>query len=192
MKRLFLLVLIVVVGWFWYKGNFDLAKVQTQVENIMAKVLPTDIPQNLIQLPNSKIKLQKDAADAFVAMQESAKKDNVFLLAHSGYRSVSTQQVLWNKFLKLYGNKYTTKILKPPGESEHQTGYAIDIDDGEDLECSLKQCFKNGSAYKWLVENADKFGFEISYPENNSEGIVFEPWHWRFVGTEEAKRILKE
>jgi zinc D-Ala-D-Ala carboxypeptidase len=192
MKKLALLIIIIAVGWLWYKGSFDVAKIENEVGNVMAKIMPTTTPSPLVEIPSSKVLMQKDAEEAFVKMQEAAKTDGVILIPHSGYRSISTQRYLWNSFLRKYGAKYTAQVLKPPGESEHQTGYALDIDDGKDMTCSLNQCFKNGTAFKWLTENASKFNFEISYPEGNSEGIAFEPWHWRFIGTAEAFKILKE
>jgi D-alanyl-D-alanine carboxypeptidase len=184
-----IILLLAILGFFALWMN-ETVHVST-VDNIVAKILPSATPEQLVEIQGSKVLMQNSAADAFVLMREAAKKDGVSLIPHSGYRSVSTQQYLWNKYLKKYGAKYTAKVLKPPGESEHQTGYAIDIDDGNNLKCSLQRCFKDGSAYKWLTENASKYNFEISYPEGNPEGITFEPWHWRFIGTPEAIKILK-
>jgi len=184
----FFFFIIISVGVLWFTGSIKVPL----VDEMIAKIMPTMVPPNLVKIAGSGVSMEKDAADAFTQMQKAAKTNGVILIPRSGYRSISTQQSLWNRFVKLYGSKYTAKVLKPPGESEHQTGYALDVDDGKNLTCSLMRCFKDGPAYKWLTANASKFDFELSYPEGNPEGIAFEPWHWRFIGAAEAVKILKQ
>ena len=71
------------------------------------------------------------------------------------------------------------KILKVntlPGYSEHHTGCAIDI--GAPNEAILEEEFDQSEAFDWLQQNANKFGFHMTYPKNNNTGICYEPWHW--------------
>lgn len=70
----------------------------------------------------------------------------------------------------------------PPGFSEHHTGYAVDIGDGNAPHTHLEETFADTAAYRWLTAYAARFGFELSFPPNNPQGVMYEPWHWRFVG----------
>ena len=73
-------------------------------------------------------------------------------------------------------------VSAPPGYSEHHTGYAIDIGDADVPATNLSPDFENTAAFKWLRENAAYFSFELSFPRDNPQNIMYEPWHWRFVG----------
>ena len=78
--------------------------------------------------------------------------------------------------------KARLKYSAPSGYSEHHTGLAVDINETEEW-------FKDSPAYPWLLEHAGEFGFENSFPENNVQGLGFEPWHWRYVGVKNAQEI---
>jgi len=139
----------------------------------------------------NKYKVHKDCAEAFKKMKEDAKKENCKLKVVSGYRSSKYQkQVFRSKFNGCYPTsgqmKARLKYSAPSGFSEHHTGLAIDINDTE-------ESFKNTNEYRWLIENAHAYGFENSFPENNFQGLGFEPWHWRFVGKNgEYKYIFEQ
>ncbi len=147
--------------------------------------------------PNDKLisigycRVHKDLADAFKEMQTAAKKDGIDLKVVSGYRSSKYQiQVFRSKFNGKYPTeeqmKMRLKYSAPSGFSEHHTGLAIDI-------CETEECFKDTEEYKWLLKHANEYGFEMSFPENNEQGLGFEPWHWRFVGkNNEYADIFKE
>lgn len=136
-------------------------------------------------------KVHKDLAAAFKKMQADAKKEGVTLNIVSGFRSTEYQKTV---FPKKFANKKNPtekefisrlKFSAPPGFSEHHTGLAIDIN-------SLEQTFAGTKAYKWLAEHAKDYGFEMSFPRNNKQGLGFEPWHWRYVGTAEAQKIFSQ
>lgn len=72
----------------------------------------------------------------------------------------------------------------PPGHSEHATGYAIDFAIRPSPNCpDAEACMSALPAARWLRENAPRFGFEQSFPAANAQGVKWEPWHWRWVGT---------
>lgn len=73
-------------------------------------------------------------------------------------------------------------LSAPPGYSEHHTGYAIDIGDAQFPQWDTQEAFETTPAFRWLERNAARFGFELSFPRNNPQGVNYEPWHWRFVG----------
>lgn len=135
--------------------------------------------------------LNAEAAQAFQIMVEAARSQNVQLMGISGFRSIPDQQALFDKQIEKRGSAAAAaKLSAPPGHSEHHTGYAIDITDASRTDVDLKPAFEETAAYQWLVTNAAQYGFEQSFPQNNSQGVSYEPWHWRYVGSARAARIF--
>ena len=144
--------------------------------------------------------LQTEAAQSFAAMQAAAKLDGVSLILQSGYRSVEYQQGLFNqqveKIIKTGENEEEAiikaqEVVAKPGHSEHSTGYAADI--LTDSYRVMDSGFAETDAYTWLTEHAAEYGFIERYPKDKKPitGITFEPWHWRYVGAENAAEIKK-
>ncbi len=130
------------------------------------------------------IRLRSKAAEQFEAMRTAAAQAGVRLVPLSGYRSYDEQEAV---FFSLKAERHQdaqtrAEVSAPPGYSEHHTGYAIDLGDGNQPQTHLDQSFGETAAYQWLASNAVKFGFELSFPPDNLQGVAFEPWHWRFVG----------
>jgi D-alanyl-D-alanine carboxypeptidase len=76
----------------------------------------------------------------------------------------------------------------PPGHSEHATGYALDFGARPDRGCAdVENCFADTPVGKWLILNAPDYGFELSFPKDNAQGVTWEPWHWRWVGTSNSE-----
>lgn len=121
-------------------------------------------------------------------LMEAARADGVSLLAASAYRSFETQAGLKSAYRVTYGSGANT-FSADQGYSEHQLGTALDFTT-EKLGADFSG-FAKDPAYKWLLDNAWKYGFILSYPEKNSY-YIFEPWHWRFVGTALAKTLHEE
>jgi zinc D-Ala-D-Ala carboxypeptidase len=135
--------------------------------------------------------LNVEAAQAFQTMVEAARSQNVQLMGISGFRSISDQQALFEKQIEKRGSaEAASKLSAPPGHSEHHTGYALDITDASRTDVDLKPAFEDTNAYQWLVANAAQYGFEQSFPQNNSQGVSYEPWHWRYVGSARAAQIF--
>ena len=124
-------------------------------------------------------------------MAEAARQDGVHLLLRSGYRTHDHQSRLFFGGARARGISLAerARVSAPPGFSEHHTGYAIDLDDANDPRY-LRQSFDQTRAGKWLFKNARRFCFELSFPRGNPQRVIYEPWHWRFVGTEEARRVF--
>src|SRR3546814_14748474 len=87
--------------------------------------------------------------------------------------------------------------VAPPGHSEHSTGYAIDFGTRPSPGCDdVEYCFDRTPLGQWLLEHATDYGFELSFPWKNIQGVTWEPWHWRWVGRsaiehgERAARLL--
>lgn len=158
-----------------------------------------DIPENILghlpyeQAPveelkninqDGSIRLREKAATKFLQMQQDAKRQGVILTPISGFRTISDQEYLFFE-IKAKRKQDVSKraeVSAPPGYSEHHTGYAIDIGDGNAPATNLSTNFDKTSAYQWLEKNAAKYSFELSFPKGNLQGISYEPWHWRYVG----------
>jgi len=137
------------------------------------------------------VQLQKEAAESWNRLSQAAKTAGINLEAISGFRSVEEQGRLWNAQVKKRGSeKEAARYSAPPGYSEHQTGYAIDIGDVDRANTRLNEAFAQTQAYRWLTQNASKFGFEQSFGQGNSQGVAFEPWHWRYTGDARAKSVF--
>lgn len=132
--------------------------------------------------------VHKDCAEAFIKMQNDAKKENIHLEIISGFRSIEYQKTIFPcKFKTLPPTEKDfiarLKYSAPAGFSEHHTGLAIDIN-------SLEEDFADTKEYEWLLKHAKDYNFEMSFPKANTQGLGFEPWHWRYIGTEEAQKTF--
>ena len=123
---------------------------------------------------------------AFQDMSAAAQKENVRLHVIWAYRSPELQREQFEEAKRKHGPRNGIKWLAPPGFSEHQTGWVLDIGDGDEPAADDNSLFERTRAFKWLKDNASRFRFELSFPPGNWQGVSYEPWHWRFVGTPEA------
>lgn len=126
-------------------------------------------------------------------MYDQALKDGVKIYINNAYRSVESQEKIFNsrvnKYMKNKMSKrdavaLTKKSVQVPGYSEHHTGLAIDFSKLGDYQVNSKM-------WKWLSENASDYGFILRYPSSktNITKISYEPWHYRYVGKKIAKEI---
>lgn len=122
-------------------------------------------------------------------MIDAGNNDGVSILVLSAFRSFQTQSILKSSYKVTYGAGTANSFSADQGYSEHQLGTAVDFTtkktDG------MLDGFSRTPEYKWLVENAYKYGFVISYPAGNAY-YKFEPWHWRFVGVTLATKLYEE
>lgn len=116
--------------------------------------------------------------------------------AQSTYRSIEYQKGLYEKSINKYlkqgksqeeAQKLTDEYINRPGTSEHHLGLAVDFN-------NVDEGFENTKAYEWLLENASDYGFILRYPKEKEDitGIEYEPWHWRYVGPEHAKKMKEQ
>ena len=136
--------------------------------------------------PQKDLWFRKDTLPFLENLINDAKKSNINLKVLSAFRSFETQSELKTQYSVTYGTSAANKFSADQGFSEHQLGTAVDFTTTE-IGSNLES-FKKEKAYEWLKNNAYKYGFILSYPENNSY-YQFEPWHWRFVGKKLAKKI---
>ncbi|MBT8422176.1 MAG: D-alanyl-D-alanine carboxypeptidase family protein [Gammaproteobacteria bacterium] len=133
-----------------------------------------DVGPNIMGRP---VELTPATAMAWRDMAAAAAADSVTLLPVSGYRSIEYQAMLIRK--KINAGQCIDDILMvnvAPGFSQHHTGNAIDI--ATPGYKPLVEEFDESPAFEWLSTRAADFGFLMSYPRDNPEGVIYEPWHW--------------
>jgi zinc D-Ala-D-Ala carboxypeptidase len=152
------------------------------------------IPMKLSQL-NSKYVLsgKKDqyfhgnAIEFLTDMLDDAEGDGIDLKIVSAYRSFDEQIAVKGQFTQIYGSG-SNAFSADQGYSEHQLGTTVDLTDP--ITGGAYNSFAQTKEYQWLLKNAYRYGFVLSYPEGNTF-YVFEPWHWRFVGTDLASDLKR-
>ena len=129
--------------------------------------------------------LQPEAQAAFTEMQTAAAKDGLTLNICSGFRSYETQNQLYLRYCNRDGKAAADRYSARPGHSEHQTGYAMDIN-------MASSAFNNTPEAKWIAENCWKYGFILRYPEGKEDitGYMYESWHVRWLGEDLAKKVF--
>ena len=134
--------------------------------------------------------VHKEIYANFKQMQLRAAERGVSLKLLSGYRSINLQRDIFyeNKSIRNQTAIERSWDSAPPGYSEHSTGYAIDVGDGNYPNTHFEVEFENTPAFKWMKRYAPKYHFVLSFPRNNKQGVTYEPWHWRFEGTVNALR----
>lgn len=120
-------------------------------------------------------------------MIDDAKKENKNIVINSAYRSYQDQEDIVNTYRELYGDSYIEKYVLLPGYSEHQTGLGIDFGSTD------SKIFIQSDEYKWMQENAYKYGFIHRFKSNYEDitGVKREAWHYRYVGKKAAKYIYE-
>lgn len=170
--------------------GLDTVRIQNDESQVSATIL--DNYKNGVLIVNKDCPLPSnydpgtspEALQAFNNMKVKARQEGISLKIVSGYRSFQTQQSIYQRNLRLYGEEVANSFSAKPGQSEHQTGLAFDVN-------STRWDFKETAEAKWLAENCYDFGFIIRYPKYKEEktGYVYEPWHIRYVGNKVATEI---
>lgn len=132
-------------------------------------------------------RMRKEAYKAFQKMVDAADNDGLYLFAYSPYRSYDLQVDTYDYWVGEDGKEKADTYSARPGYSEHQTGLCVDINSVEDDFADTKEA-------KWLATNAYKYGFILRFPKGKEiiTGYQYEPWHYRYVGVEAAKKIYDE
>ncbi len=151
-----------------------------------------EIPKEKLVLIEPNIEVHIDMRDSLLKMRDEAKKDGIYLVFLSGYRSINLQNDIFYslKSIRNQNASERARVSAPPGYSEHSTGFAIDIGDGTQRETDFETEFENTNAFKWLIKNASKYHFKLSFRKNNKY-INYEPWHWRYEGSIEALKVFE-
>ena len=154
--------------------------------------LPADyIPDDLVSLSGGSyrvsrndLKLRKIAAGALEEMAAAAAAEGIVLTAGSAYRSAAYQAQVYEREVKTYGQETADRESAQPGKSQHQLGLAVDF-------APIDDAFAKTETSEWLLHNASRFGWSLSFPEGyeNITGYRWESWHYRYVGRDMAAFI---
>lgn len=155
--------------------------------------IPNSYEPDLVYVCGSGERLDRKVAEHYEKMYNAAKAEGINLTPCSGYRSYELQERNYNNkisFFESQGYSYeeakvkAATIIMPPGSSEHNLGYAMDI-------VCVDEWFEDTAEFKWLTENAADYGFIMRYPKDKQDitKVIYEPWHWRYVGVELAKEL---
>lgn len=139
-------------------------------------------------------------ANAVRRMLADAEEEGLHIELCSAYRSIERQEQVFGDSMKdrvksgmNYWEAYEETALNValPGTSEHALGLALDLISNQYSELDERQ--EDTQEAKWLAENCYKYGFILRYPpeKTNITGIIYEPWHYRYVGEEHAAKIMK-
>jgi D-alanyl-D-alanine carboxypeptidase len=148
---------------------------------------PTDlrVPNVSLRLGagNSEMRLREEAAVALEAMFTAAKEDSINLMIASAFRSQATQANLYSRYVSEDGQAAADTYSARPGHSEHQTGWALDVEPVT-RECEVEVCFADLPEGQWVARRSHEFGFIVRYEQGKDAltGYTYEPWHIRYVG----------
>ena len=159
------------------------------------------VPENLVEIyepTGEKIdktyvnRLNAQVYEAFKKMQKAALKSGYEIFVDSSYRTYAYQKEVFNKIAAEKGLAHAEKFVALPGGSEHQTGLAIDIIFRRN-NVMIEEQKEDDPEIKWLFLHAHKYGFILRFPKGKEHitGFNFEPWHFRYVGTELAEKLYK-
>lgn len=200
------------------EGNKQVQKVQKELNKyLVTGDTKTDLPWNLVLVNNRHpmeegyvvpkftdlaegYSVDSRIASAAKKMLNDAKAAGMNIIICSAYRSVERQQQVFNASIvdrlnsgMSYWEAFedTRKSVAEPGTSEHALGLALDLISTQYTQLDEGQ--ENTKEAKWLAENCYKYGFILRYPPNSTEitGIIYEPWHYRYVGVEDATKITE-
>jgi zinc D-Ala-D-Ala carboxypeptidase len=159
------------------------------------KLNPVANAPNLVLLERDRfgrrLWLHPEAAAALAGMRAHALRAGVELEVISAFRSQAYQsQLIARKRARGQSTEQILQASAAPGYSEHHSGCAVDFVDANSE--PLTASFADGSSFKWLTASAHRFGFFMSYPENNLHGVLYEPWHWCYRLKNNSTQLRKQ
>jgi D-alanyl-D-alanine carboxypeptidase len=128
--------------------------------------------------------LRAIAAEALEELSAAAAREGIILVVGSTYRSVSYQAQVYEREVAMYGKEAADRESAQPGKSQHQLGLTLDF-------TPIDDAFAQTPASRWLLNNASRFGWSLSFPDGYEEvtGYRWESWHYRYVGKDLAAFI---
>ena len=171
------------------KNPEDILVLVNKNHKLSKDYVPNDLEKISLKYATEEKYLRKIAKVSFEKLSEEARLRNYKIVATSTYRSYEYQDKLYNYYVETKGIEYADLCSAHPGHSEHQTGLAVDVM-GSNNDYDL---FEESIEFKWMRDNAHKFGFILRYPKGKEHitGFKYEPWHYRYVGVEVATEIYQ-
>lgn len=181
---------------YWYENikETNISKKEPMIVNKFNALKEDFKPENLIEIDPlyayDNVSIDESVLESFINLCDRAKSAGYTLVASLGYRSYDDQYDSYYTYKSYNGVRLADENVAHAGHSEHQTGYAIEIEPYD----KIVKDIENNEEHKWLINNAHKYGFILRYPEGKEDitGFNYEPWHFRYVGIDVASRIKKE
>ena len=156
--------------------------------------VPSDLvdPENVTSTTGV-FEVRQEVATQLQSMVQAAGNDGITLLVSLGYSSYEEQDQMYTTQVSLLKEAKASLACPKAGYSEHQLGLAVDFTDSTESN-NQSSSFKDTDAYVWLVEHAHEYGFILRYPEDKESvtGYSYEPWHFRYVGVEDATAMHEQ
>ncbi len=177
--------------FYTHTKKTDTSKGELMLVNKYNNLSKSYTPNKIIDIPASYAyednQISENVYQAYKSMCEAADKENLTLIVTSSYRDYETQDTVWNELAYTYGEDGADAKAARAGYSEHQTGLALDIATYD----TYNNNFDKTDEFKWLTNNAHKYGFILRFPKGKEDitGYNYESWHWRYVGVDTATRI---
>jgi D-alanyl-D-alanine carboxypeptidase len=162
-------------------ASLDIAPARIAQKNLLFQPEPAGLVIAAIGDDGREHRLTPAAAAAWRARSATALADGVTLKIVSAFRGIERQaEIVRAKRERGLSIDAILEVSAPPGYSEHHTGRAIDVT--TDGVPPLELEFERTAAFRWLLANAARYGFQLSYPAGNPNGYAYEPWHWCYAG----------
>lgn len=181
---------------YWYENikETDISKKELMLVNKFNALKEDYVPEELEQIDTfyayDNVSIRKEIVSIFEELCDKAKDAGYTFVASLGYRSYTEQYDSYYSYKSYNGTRKADEDVAHAGHSDHQTGYALEIEPFD----LLVEDINKSAEHKWLINNAYKFGFILRYPEGKEDitGYNYEPWHFRYVGESVAMKIHKE
>jgi D-alanyl-D-alanine carboxypeptidase len=188
---------IVEIPWNLILVNKDNEVTKDYIEAVKTSKVNVDVYSGSTNNKYARNEVDSRVASDMESMANAFKSDTGdTLYCQSGMRSYDYQTFLYDNNAKANGVEHADKYSSKPGKSEHNIGLAMDfgakLSNGSYVSTEIN--YEDTSAFKWLCKHAHEYGFILRYPEGsvaeNSTGYGYEPWHWRYIGKEYAKKFI--
>lgn len=182
------------VEWLDNEKETDTSKNELMLVNRLYGLSKDYEPDDIVDVPvsisYSGVKISKSILSSIKELISAAKDEGYIFVLSDGYRSYVDQEKMFNNYKNNYGYEEADKNVARPGHSEYQTGISFQI-------VPYNKVFdkpRESEEYKWLKDNAYKYGFIFRYPEDKKDITLFDSYTWRlrFVGTTAASIIESE
>ncbi|MFV0379632.1 MAG: M15 family metallopeptidase [Anaerorhabdus sp.] len=170
------------------EGNYDM--LVNKQYTLSSSYTPATLSDINVRYASSGVQLDAGAADGLKDLCEVTRELGLVIYASGGFRSYDKQKEAYDRYLEAYGEEEADKLSSRAGHSEHQTGLTVDLAAGGESKDIAS--FEETPEFTWLIENAANHGWILRYPKGKEAitGYDYEPWHFRYVGTDLAQKVF--
>lgn len=209
---IFILLFIILIKQVNINKNIEIKNTNSYIENKIVEnnqitkiddwrlvlanydnILPNNFEVDLVSIDKTREVDKRIMSELTQMIKDMRKKQKFSIWVQSAYRNIDRQKEIFNEKVETYiqsgmsrneAEELTMQTINKPGSSEHNLGLAVDFN-------YVNYEFENTNEFRWLKENAEDYGFILRYQKEKEDitKINYEPWHWRYVGVEHAKKM---